>query len=147
MCLPARFICSSSSIMRSPRTTTICCLCSPRFRLFLLINTGANLIRAKLLAHAQSALAFQMGAGLFRHLLRLPLAYFEKRHVGDLVSRFSSTEPVRNLLAEGLVTAIIDGAMASADGGHDVYLSAVVGSDRARRAHALSPRCASPSSG
>ena len=83
------------------------------FSLFLLINTCANLIRAKLLAHAQSALAFQMGAGLFRHLLRLPLAYFEKRHVGDLVSRFTSTEPVRALLAEGLVTAIIDGAMAS----------------------------------
>src|SRR5215469_12260625 len=83
------------------------------FMLFLLINTGANLIRAKLLAHAQSALAFQMGAGLFRHLLRLPLAYFEKRHVGDLVWRFTSTEPVRALLAEGLVTAMIDGAMAS----------------------------------
>jgi ATP-binding cassette, subfamily B, bacterial CvaB/MchF/RaxB len=87
------------------------------FGLFLLINTGASLIRAKLLAHAQSALAFQMGAGLFRHLLRLPLAYFEKRHVGDLVSRFSSTEPVRNLLAEGLVTAMIDGAMASLTAG------------------------------
>jgi ATP-binding cassette subfamily B protein RaxB len=83
------------------------------FTLFLLINTGANLIRAKLLAHAQSALAFQMGAGLFRHLLRLPMAYFEKRHVGDLVSRFTSTEPVRALLAEGLVAAMIDGAMAS----------------------------------
>ena len=83
------------------------------FTLFLLINTGANLIRAKLLARAQSALSFQMGAGLFRHLLRLPMAYFEKRHVGDLVSRFTSTEPVRALLAEGLVTAMIDGVMAS----------------------------------
>src|SRR5262249_5856451 len=50
--------------------------------------------------------------GLFRHLLRLPMSYFEKRHVGDLVSRFTSTEPVRALLAEGLVTALIDGTMA-----------------------------------
>jgi ATP-binding cassette subfamily B protein RaxB len=82
------------------------------FVLFLLINTGATLIRAKLLTHAQRALAFQMGTGLFRHLLRLPMSYFEKRHVGDLVSRFTSTEPVRTLLAEGLVTALIDGAMA-----------------------------------
>ena len=55
------------------------------FALFLLINTGASLIRAKLLAHAQGSLAFQMGTGLFRHLLRLPMSYFEKRHVGDLV--------------------------------------------------------------
>jgi ATP-binding cassette, subfamily B, bacterial CvaB/MchF/RaxB len=82
------------------------------FALFLAINTGATLIRAKLLTSAQATLAFQMGTGLFRHLLRLPMSYFEKRHVGDLVSRFTSTEPVRTLLAEGLVTALIDGAMA-----------------------------------
>lgn len=83
------------------------------FALLLLINTGANLIRARLLACAQRTLAFQMGTGLFCHLLRLPMSYFEKRHVGDLVSRFTSTEPIRALLAEGLVTALIDGAMAS----------------------------------
>jgi ATP-binding cassette subfamily B protein RaxB len=82
------------------------------FALFLLINTGATLIRSRLLVYAQRTLAFQMGTGLFRHLLRLPMSYFEKRHVGDLVSRFTSTEPVRTLLAEGLVTALIDGAMA-----------------------------------
>jgi len=82
------------------------------FALLLLINTGATLIRARLLTYAQRTLAFQMGSGLFRHLLRLPMSYFEKRHVGDLVSRFTSTEPVRALLAEGLVTALIDGAMA-----------------------------------
>ncbi|MGC2200517.1 MAG: peptidase domain-containing ABC transporter, partial [Stellaceae bacterium] len=82
------------------------------FALFLLINTGATLLRARLLIFAQRTMAFQMGTGLFRHLLRLPMAYFEKRHVGDLVSRFASTEPVRTLLAEGLVAALIDGAMA-----------------------------------
>jgi ATP-binding cassette subfamily B protein RaxB len=82
------------------------------FALLLLINNGATLIRARLLIYAQSTLAFQMGTGLFRHLLRLPMAYFEKRHIGDLVSRFSSTAPVRALLAEGLVTTLIDGIMA-----------------------------------
>ena len=82
------------------------------FALFLLINAVATLIRARLLTYAQRTLAFQMGTGLFRHLLRLPMSYFEKRHVGDLVSRFTSTEPVRTLLAEGLVAALIDGAMA-----------------------------------
>lgn len=82
------------------------------FGLLLLINTGAALLRSRLLQHIQGALAFQMGAGLFTHLLRLPLAYFEKRHVGDLVSRFSSLEPIRNLLAEGLIAAAVDGVMA-----------------------------------
>lgn len=82
------------------------------FGLFLAINAGATLLRASLLAHVNGALAFQMGAFLFRHLLRLPLGYFEKRHVGDLVSRFDSTEPIRRLLSEGLITVAIDGAMA-----------------------------------
>jgi len=82
------------------------------FALLLLINTGASLLRTRILATLQSSLALQMGSGLFRHLLRLPLAYFEKRHVGDLVSRFGATEPIRAVLAEGLVAALIDGAMA-----------------------------------
>jgi ABC-type multidrug transport system fused ATPase/permease subunit len=46
------------------------------FALFLLINTGATLIRARLLTYAQRTLAFQMGTGLFRHLLRLPMSCF-----------------------------------------------------------------------
>jgi ATP-binding cassette subfamily B protein RaxB len=83
------------------------------FALFLLIKCAAALLRARVLAHVHGALAFQMGASLFRHLLSLPISYFEQRHVGDLVSRFGSTEPVRQLVAEGLVTALIDGAMAS----------------------------------
>ncbi len=82
------------------------------FSLFLLINVGTALIRTRILAHIHSSLAFQMGAGLFRHLMRLPLSYFEKRHVGDLVSRFGANEPIRHLLAEGLITALIDGLMA-----------------------------------
>ena len=63
------------------------------------------------MANVQRSLSFQMGAGLFRHLLRLPLSYFEKRHIGDLVSRFGSTEPIRHVLSEGLITALIDGLM------------------------------------
>ena len=82
------------------------------FGLFLAINTGAALIRTRLLAFVNAALAYQMGARLFRHLLSLPMGFFEKRHVGDLVSRFGSIDPIRRLLAEGFVVALIDGAMA-----------------------------------
>jgi len=78
------------------------------FGLLLLINTGATMIRARILACMNNSLASQMGSGLFRHLLRLPLAYFEKRHIGDLVSRFGSTAPIRQVLTQGLVTALID---------------------------------------
>ena len=53
-----------------------------------------------------------MVSNLFRHLLRLPLHWYEKRHVGDILSRFSSTRPIRDLFTEGLVAAFIDGLMA-----------------------------------
>jgi ATP-binding cassette subfamily B protein RaxB len=82
------------------------------FGLLMLVNACAGLLRSRILVHLQSMLAFGMGVGLFRHLLRLPLAFFERRHVGDLVSRFAAIEPVRNMLAEGLVAALVDGAMA-----------------------------------
>ena len=82
------------------------------FGLFLLINTGAAVLRTRILQLIQSALAFQMGAGIFNHLLRLPLVYFEKRHIGDLVSRFASNEAIRHLITEGLISGIVDGAMA-----------------------------------
>ncbi len=82
------------------------------FGLIMLVNASAGLLRARILVYLQSMMAFGMGAGLFRHLLRLPLAFFERRHVGDLVSRFGSIEPIRNLLAEGLIAALVDGVMA-----------------------------------
>jgi ATP-binding cassette subfamily B protein RaxB len=82
------------------------------FGLAMLFNAVAGLLRSRILVYLQSRLAFDIGSGLFAHLLRLPLTFFERRHVGDLVSRFGSIEPIRNLLAEGLISALVDGAMA-----------------------------------
>lgn len=84
------------------------------FGLLTLITVVATALRSQVLLTVQNALHFQIGARLFHHLLRLPLAYFEKRHVGDILSRFTSIEPIRNLLAEGLIAAVIDGIMALA---------------------------------
>lgn len=84
------------------------------FGLLMLISVATSTLRAHVLLMVQSALHYAMSARLFRHLMRLPLAWFEKRHVGDVLSRFGSLEPVRNLLAEGLIVALIDGTMAIA---------------------------------
>lgn len=78
------------------------------------ISVAATALRSYILLILQNTLSMQMVAKLFRHLLRLPLAYFEKRHIGDILSRFTSTEPIRALLAEGLIAALIDGFMAIA---------------------------------
>jgi ATP-binding cassette, subfamily B, bacterial CvaB/MchF/RaxB len=78
------------------------------------ISAAVTTLRSYILLILQNTLSLQMVANLFRHLLRLPLAYFEKRHIGDILSRFASTEPIRTLIAEGLIAALIDGVMAIA---------------------------------
>ena len=84
------------------------------FGLFTAIKVASSAIRSFIVLILQSVLHFQIGARLFHHLVRLPIAYFEKRHIGDILSRFTSIEPIRTVLAEGMITAIIDGIMALA---------------------------------
>src|SRR3954452_24594437 len=81
------------------------------FGLVMAISVAAKALRSLTTLSLQNTLHFAMGSRLFHHLVRLPLAYFEKRHIGDILSRFSSLEPIRNILAEGLITAVIDGLM------------------------------------
>jgi ATP-binding cassette, subfamily B, bacterial CvaB/MchF/RaxB len=78
------------------------------------LKVAATAIRSLILLILQNAIHLQMGVRLFRHLIRLPISYFEKRHIGDVLSRFISLEPIRNVLAEGLIVGLIDGIMAAA---------------------------------
>ncbi|MEE1610897.1 peptidase domain-containing ABC transporter [Microvirga sp. CF3016] len=82
------------------------------FGLLTLIRIAADWLRSQVLLFLGGALHFRMGANLFHHLVRLPLSWFEKRHVGDLVSRFRSVEPVQRLVSDGLVAALVDGVTA-----------------------------------
>jgi ATP-binding cassette, subfamily B, bacterial CvaB/MchF/RaxB len=84
------------------------------FGLVTAVTVAATAIRSLTILLLQNTLNFEMGARLFRHLVRLPLAYFGKRHIGDILSRFTSLEPIRSAIAEGLVTALIDGVMGAA---------------------------------
>ena len=84
------------------------------FGLLMLISVATSTLRSYVLLMVQNALHYGMNARLFRHLIQLPMAWFAKRHVGDVLSRFGSLEPVRHLLAEGLIVSLIDGVMALA---------------------------------
>jgi ATP-binding cassette, subfamily B, bacterial CvaB/MchF/RaxB len=57
-------------------------------------------------------LSFQITGNLVRHLLRLPSDYFEKRHVGDIISRLRSVKPIQDAITQGVISSIIDGLMA-----------------------------------
>ncbi|TWB34627.1 ATP-binding cassette subfamily B protein RaxB [Nitrospirillum pindoramense] len=80
--------------------------------LLMLIQTGTTLLRGYVQMHFSTLLTFQMRGNLLRHALRLPVPWFEKRQLGDILSRFNSLQPVQDLLAGGLVSVVLDGGMA-----------------------------------
>lgn len=81
------------------------------FGLLLLIQIFINTLREFVILYLSSRLSIQMAANLFRHLIRLPMDYFYKRHMGDVVSRFGSLDTVQNLLTTGLIAALVDGVL------------------------------------
>lgn len=82
------------------------------FGLLMLVQTLTQTLRGWVVLHLGSVMCLQMATNLFRHLLHLPLSFFEKRHMGDIVSRFGSLNAVRELLTTSLVEGVIDGMMA-----------------------------------
>ncbi len=82
------------------------------FFLILIFEAITTALRGLTLLHFGNLLNIQLGSNLFHHLIRLPLEYFEKRHMGDIVSRFNSLQQVKELLTTGVIETIIDGLMA-----------------------------------
>ena len=84
------------------------------FGALAVLNAVAGLLRGYVLLYFGNMLNYQMVCNLFAHLIGLRADFFEKRHMGDIVSRFGSVEPIRSLFTEGLVATAIDGVMAVA---------------------------------
>ncbi|MFA0480795.1 peptidase domain-containing ABC transporter [Vibrio splendidus] len=82
------------------------------FILLKLIQVMLSSFRAWLVIRFSSAINIQLGANLFQHMIRLPMSYFEKRHIGDVVSRFNSINSIRELFTTGVIETLIDGLMA-----------------------------------
>lgn len=82
------------------------------FGIFTVINAGAALLRAQVLLAAGTAFGFGLTSNLALRLCRLPTGWFERRHVGDILSRFQSVAPIQALLSHEAVAAVVDGAMA-----------------------------------
>lgn len=65
-------------------------------------------IRTWVFAHTSSKIDVELGARLFRHLLNLPLAYFQARRVGDSVARVRELENIRSFLTGNVMTLLLD---------------------------------------
>ena len=81
------------------------------FGALALIGAGAALLRKFVLLSAGAALSFGMTSNLARRLFRLPIAWFEKRKVGDVLTKFQSVLPIQRFLIESAPLALIDGVL------------------------------------
>jgi ATP-binding cassette subfamily B protein RaxB len=81
------------------------------FALLVLMQVAVTAVRAWLGVYLSTHLNLRMLDALFAQLLRLPLAWFEKRHIGDIVSRFRSVDAIQRTLTLTFVETMVDGVM------------------------------------
>ena len=73
---------------------------------------AVGLLRSWVLLYMGTSLNTQWITNVMGHLLRLPVAYFERRHIGDILSRFNAISAIQQTLTTSFVAAILDGVMA-----------------------------------
>jgi len=88
--------------MKTLNVVAVGLLCATLFESLL---TG---IRTWVFARTSSKIDVELGARLFRHLLALPLAYFQSRRVGDSVARIRELENIRSFLTGNAITLVMD---------------------------------------
>jgi len=76
-----------------------------------LIRVAVTALRGWVVMVLSNQLNLQLLSNLFRHLVRLPLEFFERRHLGDVTSRFDSMGAIQRTLTGSFLEALIDGMM------------------------------------
>ena len=76
-----------------------------------LLTSASNLIRSAAILYLDKNLGFQVKANIQRHLLHLPLSFFESRHIGDIKSRFEAFNEVQRMISRGFISAVVEGLL------------------------------------
>ena len=76
--------------------------------MFLVFNAGMSWLRQYLVLHTGNRVDAVLGSEVFRHLLRLPLPYFEQRPTGVLIARVRAVETVREFMSGAAVSLLLD---------------------------------------
>jgi len=84
------------------------------FGLLLVVQTSIALGRSWMVMVLGQTLSLQWTANVFAHLVRLPVDFFEKRHLGDITSRFGSIGTIQRTLTTSVIESVLDGIMAIA---------------------------------
>jgi len=82
------------------------------FGFALLLQIGIGVVRGWTVIHLSNRLGLQWAGNVFSHLVRLPLDFYEKRHLGDIISRMGSVQAIQRTLTTSFVEALVDGLMA-----------------------------------
>ena len=76
--------------------------------IIVLFESALTMLRTYIFSHTTSRIDVELGARLFRHLVNLPLAYFQARRVGDSVARVRELENIRAFLTGNALTLVLD---------------------------------------
>lgn len=77
-----------------------------------LIHAIVQAVRDWVVQIVSGLLSYQLIGNVVGHMMRLPIPFFESRHVGDIISRLTSTNAIRDVLARSVVSSLIDGVTA-----------------------------------
>ncbi|MCO5124065.1 MAG: peptidase domain-containing ABC transporter [Rhizobacter sp.] len=81
------------------------------FGLLVLMQVTAAALRSWAVLYLSATLNVQWLGNVFAHLMRLPLAWFEKRHTGDVMSRFGAIQQIQQTLTTHFIEAVLDGLL------------------------------------
>lgn len=84
------------------------------FGVALLLQIAIGVLRGWSVVYLSTRLGLQWMGNVFAHVLKLPLDFFEKRHLGDVVSRMGAVQAIQRTLTTSALEAVIDGLMAIA---------------------------------
>ena len=81
------------------------------FTLLVLVQVATGAIRSWAVLYLSATLNLQWLSNVFAHLMRLPVAWFEKRHTGDVMSRFAAVEKIQQTLTTSFIEVVLDGLL------------------------------------
>jgi ATP-binding cassette subfamily B protein RaxB len=81
------------------------------FLVLVICQHATALVRSWLLMHLSAAWNVRWRANIFSHLIHLPLDFFIKRHLGDLVSKFGAVDEIQRTVTTSFLEGTIDGLM------------------------------------
>lgn len=81
------------------------------FGLLKIVTVAIEAVRGWAVIVMSTSLNVQWLANLFLHMVRLPISYFDKRQMGDVVSRFNSIHAIQNTLTNSFIGAVLDGIL------------------------------------